>query len=50
MQAIAPVMGRRRQRQISDALKAAASAGAVLGWHENRSHRCTPDELLLEKT
>jgi len=47
MQAIEPVMGRRRKKQIEKAIKAAGDAGAVLGWHENRSHRPHPDAILL---
>jgi hypothetical protein len=37
MQAIAPAMGKRRQQQISDAIRSASDAGAVLGWHERRA-------------
>jgi hypothetical protein len=32
MQALAPVMGRRRSAQIDEAIKASQHAGAVLGW------------------
>lgn len=47
MQAIAPVMGTRRRRQIERAIDAAASAGAVLGWHERFPNRPKTDDEFL---
>lgn len=47
MQAIRPVMGRRRTEQIDTAIAAAETAGAVLGWHENPSHRMSTDDEVL---
>lgn len=49
MQAIRPVMGIRRQQQIDQATEKAKAAGARAGWHENRSHRPTPDRVLLAR-
>jgi hypothetical protein len=37
MQAIAPIMGKRRTAQLDAALRGAAEAGALLGWHERRA-------------